>query len=101
MDPETRNCKSSLKRGKPVSKRIAGHTYIDTYIPILFGPTCINGTILNDMNTKEKCLFFVFHDLSVRIQGEFCMRIQIIDMEKYVFSFFQFSLTPILLETVP
>lgn len=48
-------------------------------IPVLLGTTCINATILNDLDGTP-AMFFVFHDLAVRLQGHFQLSWTVLDM---------------------
>ena len=47
----------------------------------LLGQTVVSGQVLEDMN-GEKTIFFVFPDLSVRIQGIFALRCALIDITR-------------------
>ena len=52
----------------------------------LLGQTVVSGQVLEDMN-GEKTIFFVFPDLSVRIQGIFALRCALIDITRYPFPY--------------
>ena len=86
-EPETFEPRNNLKRLKwtPSSHRSNGKkekSSLDSIVPIMFGATCLNGFVMKDMGSEENSIFFVFPDLSVRIQGEFRICINLIDLEK-------------------
>ena len=53
----------------------------DSHYQSLIGTTVINPQHLMDTDTRMK-LFFIFTDLSIRAQGDFCLRLQLLYIPK-------------------
>ena len=60
----------------------------DTFQKSLLGQTAVAGQVFVDLNSL-KTIFFVFHDLSVRIQGNFTLRCSLVD----VMSWFDYKIS--------
>ena len=61
-------------------RRIVSDAKIPHHLPILVGTKANSALLMNDLN-GEQGLFFVFHDLSVRIEGVFRLKFSLVDLE--------------------
>ena len=61
-------------------RRIGSDAKIPHHLPILIGTKVNSAVLMNDLDGKPG-LFFVFHDLSIRIEGVFRLKFSLIDVE--------------------
>jgi Velvet factor len=52
-------------------------------LPTLLGTTSVPAAVLKDVLDSKSKLFFVFHDLGIRLQGEFILECKTVDMARY------------------
>ena len=60
--------------------RVTSNIKIPHQLPILLGTLAVNASVLVD-TTGSKGLFFIFQDMSVRIEGTFRLKFSLIDLE--------------------
>lgn len=51
-------------------------------LPTLLGSTSVPATVLKDVSDSKSKLFFVFHDLGIRLQGKFILECKTVDMAR-------------------
>ena len=54
------------------------------YLQTLLGQRAVSPLYLDDISLGKKKFFFVFSDLAIRIQGDYVLKCQVIDLYKYV-----------------
>ena len=63
--------------------RITHNHKIPQQLPILIGTVSTTPNVLND-DCGKPCLFFIFQDLSIRIEGIFKLKFSLMDLCGYV-----------------
>jgi hypothetical protein len=52
-------------------------------LPTLLGTTSVPAAVLKDVSDSKSKLFFVFHDLGIRLQGQFILECKTVDMARF------------------
>jgi hypothetical protein len=80
---DRRENKSTVIAPSRLNARQIENMHADFPLHALLGPTVVSGVQFTDPTTSQEETFFVFHRLSVRVQGEYCLLCHVVDMTRY------------------